>query len=140
MLNIQPVPAIPTQMPSMPMTMPVSTRVSSRIIKGQTSKYDDFAQQIALKPGTYASDGTNLFKLEDIGNTSNMNLHVTYPSWQPNNPQTWSHLDCDGYQQTPWNDDKVHQRYFQYDDMWRFNNKSGYLTNDVYSFYEDYRP
>jgi hypothetical protein len=34
-----------------------------RTNKGQTSKYDDFVQQITLKPGTYASDGNNLFML-----------------------------------------------------------------------------
>ena len=43
----------------------VCTRISMRANKGQTSKYDDFVQQITLKPGTYASDGKNLYVLED---------------------------------------------------------------------------
>ena len=107
MLPAQPVPA---QMPNMTMSTPVGTRVSMRANKGQTSKYDDFLQQITLKPGTYASDGNNLYMLEDIGNTSSMrNLLTTFPTWQQKINQTWSpdtayvqQLACDSHCQTPW--------------------------------------
>ena len=65
------------------MSSPVGTRVSMRATKGQTSKYDDFVQQITLRPGTYASDGNNLYMLEDIGNTSSMrNMLTAFPTWQ----------------------------------------------------------
>jgi hypothetical protein len=102
MLPAQPVPA---QMPNMTMSTPVGTRVSMRANKGQTSKYDDFLQQITLKPGTYASDGNNLYMLEDIGNTSSMrNLLTTFPTWQQKINQTWSpdtayiqQLACDSH-------------------------------------------
>jgi hypothetical protein len=88
MLPAQPVPA---QMPNMTVSTPVGTRVSMRANKGQTSTYDDFLQQITLKPGTYASDGNNLYMLEDIGNTSSMrNLLTTFPTWQQKINQTWS--------------------------------------------------
>ena len=89
MLPTQPAPA-PAQMPNMPMTMPVGTRVSMRVNKGQTSKNNDFVQQITLKPGTYASDGNNLYMLEDIGNTSSIrNMLTAYPTWQQKINQTW---------------------------------------------------
>ena len=92
------------------MSMPVGARVSVMTNKGHTSKYDDFVQQITLKPGTYASDGNNLFMLEDISNTSSMrNMLAAYPTWQQNNNLTWSpdktyvqHLACDSHYQTPW--------------------------------------
>ena len=65
------------------MSPPVGTRVSMRATKGQTNRYDDFVQQISLKPGTYASDGNNLYMLEDIGNTSSMrNMLTAFPTWQ----------------------------------------------------------
>ena len=68
-------------MPNMTMSTPVGTRVSMRANKGQTSKYDDFVQQITLMPGTYASDGNNLYMLEDIGNTNRMrNMLKAYPT------------------------------------------------------------
>ena len=47
MLPAQPVPA---QMPNMTTSTPVGARVNMRANKGQTSKYDDFVQQITLKP------------------------------------------------------------------------------------------
>jgi hypothetical protein len=70
--------------------------------------YDDFVQQI--KPGTYASNGNNLYMLEDIGNTSSMrNMLMAYPTWQQKINQTWSpdtayvqQLSCDSQCQTPW--------------------------------------
>ena len=65
-------PAQPTQMPSMPVGRPVSTRVSARATKGQTTRYDDFVLQITLSPGTYASDSIRLFKLEETGNMSTL--------------------------------------------------------------------
>ena len=108
-------------------------------------------QQIALKPGTYASDGNNLFKLEDTGNTSSMmNMHMAYPTWQQNNHQTWSpdiayvqHLACDRHYQTPWvptywNTGMANQQLLQQGDVINYN--SGYLNNDVYSCYEAFRP
>ena len=54
------------------MSPPVGTMISMRATKGQTTKYDDFVQQVTLKPGTYATDGNNLYMLEGIGNRSNM--------------------------------------------------------------------
>ena len=57
---------------NMTMFTPVGTRVSMRANKGQTSKNDDFVQQITLNPGTYASDSNNLYMLEDVGNTNSM--------------------------------------------------------------------
>ena len=97
-------------MPNMTMSTPVGTRVSMRANKGQTSKYDDFVQQITLMPGTYASDGNNLYMLEDIGNTNSMrNMLKAYPTWQQKINQTWSpdtayvqQLACDGHCQTSW--------------------------------------
>ena len=105
MLLAQPVPA---QMSNMTMSTPVGTRVSMRANKGQSSMYDDFVQQI--KPGTYASNGNNLYMLEDIGNTSSMrNMLMAYPTWQQKINQTWSpdtayvqQLACDSHCQTPW--------------------------------------
>jgi hypothetical protein len=67
-------------MPNMTMSTPVGTRVSMRANKGQTSKYDDFVQPITVKPGTYASDGNNLYMLEDVGNTNSIrNMLTAYP-------------------------------------------------------------
>ena len=49
MAQAQPVPA---HGPNTTMSTPVGNRVSIRATKGQTSKYDDFVQQITLKKGT----------------------------------------------------------------------------------------
>ena len=38
---------------------------SSRAGREQTTKYDDFVQYVHLEPGTYASDGISLYKLEE---------------------------------------------------------------------------
>ena len=85
-------PPVAAQMPSitmpppvsnMTMSPPVGTRVSMRSTKVQTNKYNDFVQQITLRPGTYASDGNNLYMLEEVGNKSNvMNIITTIPTWQ----------------------------------------------------------
>ena len=91
------------------MSPPVGTRFSMRATKGQTTKYDDFVQQITLKPGTYASDGNNLYMLEDIGNMSNMmNMLKAIRTWQQKNNQNWSpdaayvqQLTFDSHHQTP---------------------------------------
>jgi hypothetical protein len=90
------------------MAPPVGARVSMRATKGQTNRYDDFVQQINLKPGTYTSDATNLYMLEDIGNTSSMRYMLTaFPTWQQKINQNWSpdtahvqQLSCDSHQQT----------------------------------------
>lgn len=168
MTPTQPVPDTPT-LNQEPVVVPVSTRVSARSNKGMTRRYDDFVQQISLKPGTYASDGTNLFKLEDIGNRTMEHLHRQQNTWQQNiQPQntwqqnilpqntwqqnflpqntwqqnippqnTWqqnywspdtanvAHLACDMHDQAHWGN--------------MFNN-GGYLSNDVYSCYGDFRP
>jgi hypothetical protein len=92
------------------MSPPAGTRVSMRSTKGQTTKYDDFVQQITLKPGTYASDGNNLYMLEDVGNKGNMmNMLTALPTWQQKFDQTWSpdtayvrQLACDSHPQTNW--------------------------------------
>ena len=47
------------------MTTLSSIRVSSRSNKGQTSKYDEFVQQLTIEPGNYVTDGINLFKMEN---------------------------------------------------------------------------
>ena len=108
MAQAQPVPA---HRPNTTMSTPVGNRVSIRATKGQTSKYDDFVQQITLKTGTYASDGNNLYLLEDISNTSSTrNMLTALPIWQKQKiDQTWSpdtayvqHLTCDSHCQTPW--------------------------------------
>ena len=168
MTPTQPVPDTPT-LNQEPVVVPMSTRVSARSNKGMTRRYDDFVQQISLKPGTYASDGTNLFKLEDIGNRTMEHLHRQQNTWQQNiQPQntwqqnilpqntwqqnflpqntwqqnippqnTWqqnywspdtanvAHLACDMHNQAHWGN--------------MFNN-GGYLSNDVYSCYGDFRP
>ena len=73
------------------MSPPVGTRASMKSTKGQTNKSDDFVQQITLKPGTYASDGNNLYMLEDISNKSNMmNMITAIPTWQQKVSQNWS--------------------------------------------------
>ena len=51
---------------------PQMPRVSSRSNKGQTTRYDDFVQQINLKSGNYATDGIRLFRLEETNNMSSM--------------------------------------------------------------------
>jgi hypothetical protein len=81
-----------------------------RTTKGQTNKYDDFVQQITLRPGTYASDGNNLYMLEDISNMSSMrNMLMAIPTWQQKLNQNWSpdtayvqQLTFDSHHQTPW--------------------------------------
>jgi hypothetical protein len=81
-----------------------------RSSKGQTTKYNDFVQQITLKPGTYASDGNNLYMLEDVGNKGNMlNMLTALPTWQQKIDQNWSpdtayvqQLACDRHPQTHW--------------------------------------
>ena len=77
-------------MPNMTTYTPVGARVSMRANKRQTSKYDDFVQQITLKLGTYASDGNKLYMLEDIGNMgSMMHMLTAYPTWHQKINQTW---------------------------------------------------
>jgi hypothetical protein len=92
------------------MSPPVGTRVSMRATKRQTNRYDDFVQQISLRPGTYSSDGNNLYMLEYIGNTSSMRyMLTTLTNWQQKINQNWSpdtayvqQLTCDSHHQTPW--------------------------------------
>ena len=79
------VPVQPQQMTSTPAGMPVSTRVSARTTKGQTTRYDDYVQQINLRPGTYVTDGIRLFKLEDTSNMSSM----VYANQQQNPQLAW---------------------------------------------------
>ena len=55
----------PTQMANIP--MPTSRRVSTRPNKGQTSKYDDFVEQLNIEPGNYMTDSITLFKMEETG-------------------------------------------------------------------------
>ena len=78
------------------MSTPVGNRVSIRATKGQTSKYDDFVQQITLKTGTYASDGNNLYLLEDIWQKQKIDQ-----TWSPDTAYV-QHLTCDSHCQTPW--------------------------------------
>ena len=80
------VPAQPPQMPNMAVGMPVRTRVSARSNKGQTTRYDDFVQQINLRPGNYATDGIRLFILEETNNMSSM----AYINQQQNTQLAWS--------------------------------------------------
>jgi hypothetical protein len=62
-----------------------------RANKGQTSKYDDFMQEITLRPGMYASDGNNLYMLENTSNKSIMrNMPTAFPTWQQKLNQNWS--------------------------------------------------
>ena len=74
------------------MQMPVNTRTSARANKGQTSRYDDFVQQITLAPGRYAYNGSNLYKLEDtsfanhqLHQQGNMMIYQNYNSGFLNN-------------------------------------------------------
>ena len=71
----------PTQMASIP--MPTSRRVSTRPNKGQTSKYDDFVEQLNLEPGNYMTDDKTLFRMEETG-TPAINM-----SYVPHPYQTW---------------------------------------------------
>ena len=106
------IPGIPMPPLSSSMTMspPVGTKVSMRSTKGQTNRYDDFVQQLTLRPGTYVSDGNNLYMLEEVGNKSNvMNMVTTIPPWQQKLGQNLSpdtayacQLTCDSHHQTPW--------------------------------------
>jgi hypothetical protein len=105
-------------MPNMTMSTPVGTRVSMRANKGQTSKYDDFVQQITLMPA--------------------------YPTWQQKINQTWSpdtayvqQLACDGHCQTPWsptyrNTDMASQQGVMMNDNMMYGNmmNSNMMTNN----------
>ena len=80
------------------MQVPVITRVSARANKGQTSRYDDFVQQITLAPGRYAYDGSNLYKLEDtsianhqLHQQGNMMIYQNYNSGFLNNDVSGSY-------------------------------------------------
>ena len=100
------------------MSTPVGTRVSMRANKGQTSKYDDFVQQITLMPA--------------------------YPTWQQKINQTWSpdtayvqQLACDGHCQTPWsptyrNTDMASQQGVMMNDNMMYGNmmNSNMMTNN----------
>jgi hypothetical protein len=146
------------------MSSPVGTRVSMRATKGQTSKYDDFVQQITLSPGTYASDGNNLFMLEDIGNKSSMRYMPTAtPTWQQKINQNWSpdtayvqqlaydsHHQC---QQCNMMTSNMMNGNMMSSNMMNGNmmtgnmingnmmtNNSGYLANEGYGSYQDYSP
>ena len=66
-----------------PLQMP---RVSSRSKNGQTTRYDDFVQQINLKSGNYATDGIRLFRLEETNNMSSMSC----TNQQQNTQLAWS--------------------------------------------------
>ena len=61
------------------MTTLSSIRVSSRSNKGQTSKYDEFVQQLTIEPGNYVTDGINLFKMENTSNMAVDNGHAVLP-------------------------------------------------------------
>ena len=74
------------------MQMPVTTRTSARANKGQTSRYNDFVQQITIAPGRYAYNGNNLYKLEDtsfathpLNQQGNMMIYENYNSGFLNN-------------------------------------------------------
>ena len=134
--QLRPIQAAPASPPQIPMQIPVSTRVSARANKGQTSKYDDYVQQITLAPGTYAYDGTNLYRLED----TNINNHQV---WTPDTAYV-QNLTCDMYQ-TPWvtdywATDVTTEQFHQQGNMTYQNYNSGYLNNDVYGSYEAFRP
>ena len=78
-------------MPNLTMSTPVGTRVSMR------------ANKVTLKPGTYVSDGNNLFMLEDSGITSSKrNMPTAYPIWQQNYNQTWLPDTAYVRHQAPW--------------------------------------
>ena len=129
-------PTVPDMMmPNMSMSTPAYTRQSSRVNKGQTTRYDDFVQQVTIKPGTYVSDGTNLYKLEDTSET-NMNMNTAYIQQLPS----------DGYQYMPgahtyWNSNTTNMaqnHYLPDNSFGRSSNFSGYLTNDVSDSSKDY--
>ena len=131
-------PTVPAMMmPNMSMSTPAYTRQSSRVNKGQTTRYDDFVQQVTIKPGTYVSDGTNLYKLEDTSET-NMNMNTAYIQQLPS----------DGYQYMPgahtyWNSNTTNMaqnHYLPDNSFGRSSNFSGYLTNDVSDSSKDYSP
>ena len=60
--------------------------VSARSNKGQTTRYDDFVQQITLRPGNYATDGIRLFRLEETNSMSSM----ACTNQQQNTQLAWS--------------------------------------------------
>ena len=166
MFQAQPVPNI-TMTPTVgtiTMAPPVGARVSMRATKGQTNRYDDFVQQITLKPGTYASDGNNLCMMEDIGNKSNMlNMLKAIPTWQQKIGQNWSpdtayvqqlaydsHHQC---QQCNMMTSNMMNGNMMTSNMMNGNmmtsnmmngnmmtNNSGYLANEGYGCYQDYSP
>ena len=101
-------------------------------------------QQITLKPGTYASDGNNLYMLEDIGNTSSMrNMLTALPTWQQKINQNWSpdtayvqQLTCDSHHQTPWsptywNTDMASQQSNMMNGNMMTNNGGDMMNTDV---------
>ena len=117
--------------------MPVSTRASARANKGQTSRYDDFVQQITLAPGRYAYNGSNLYKLED----TSINNHQV---WAPDTACVQA-LACEMYQThwVPdyWATDVVTKQLHQQGNMMIYqNSNSGFLNNDVYGSYEAFSP
>ena len=61
-------------------------RVSARSNKRQTTRYDDFVQQINLKSGNYAIDGIRLFRLEETNNMSS----TSCTNQQQNTQLAWS--------------------------------------------------
>ena len=65
-------------------------RVSARSNKRQTTRYDDFVQQINLRPGNYATDGIRLFRMEETNNMSSMactnQQQNTQLAWSPDTP------------------------------------------------------
>ena len=146
------------------MSPPAGTRVSMRATKGQTTKYDDFVQQITLKPGTYASNGNNLYMMEDVGNKSNMlNMLTALPTWRQKIDQNWSpdtayvqQLACDSHHQCQqynmmtnnMRNGNMMTNNMMYGNLMTgnmlngnmMNNNSGYLANEGYSCYQDYSP
>ena len=69
-----------------PVQPPQMTRVSARSNKGQTTRYNDFVQQINLKSGNYAIDGIRLFRLEETNNMSS----TSCTNQQQNTQLAWS--------------------------------------------------
>ena len=65
---------------------PQMPRVSARSNKRQTTRYDDFVQQINLKSGNYAIDGIRLFRLEETNNMSS----TSCTNQQQNTQLAWS--------------------------------------------------
>jgi hypothetical protein len=115
-----PMPVISTQLPTMPVQEHI--RRSTRVNKGQTNKYQDFVQQIQLSPGTYASDGANLYKLEDTSteNPSTMYANINNTSYQGSmmynqNVTQYHPYDVYNYNTTPQMDNIVYVKYLPSD-------------------------